>query len=142
VFQECEVFSGQDKDDPIPAQYSQPMHAFSFCNPQEPMMDQMNPGFAQSGMGGMVVPQAPVPRQQVQDSTEKRVTIWHKKEKRKISGNAAPMEKNLRSYLATHPECEVYTNQDKGGDGMASPSVTAPDQVGFIFSSLLNETYL
>lgn len=51
------------------------------------------------------------------DITEKRVTIWHTIEKRKISGNAAPMEKNLRSYLATHPECEVYVNQDKADAG-------------------------
>jgi len=111
---ECEVFTGQDKDD-MGMAYPQPLHGpFLLGSTQETIMESMNA--SQHRVGDM--PSQPH-KAMFTDITEKRVTIWHTIEKRKISGNAAPMEKNLRSYLATHPECEVYVNQDKaeGGTG-------------------------
>jgi len=39
---------------------------------------------------------------------QKRVTLWHKIQKRKVVGNAAPLEKNVHAYLAKHPEYEIY----------------------------------
>eukprot|EP00736_Rhodelphis_marinus_P012637 Rmarinus@m.14385 len=44
---------------------------------------------------------------------QRRVHLWHKRDRRKVVGLAAPMMKNLTKYLKTHPEYEVYNGQDK-----------------------------
>lgn len=41
-----------------------------------------------------------------------RICVWNRVTKRKISGNAAPMGKNLAEYLRKHPDCELYLAQD------------------------------
>jgi len=43
------------------------------------------------------------------DPMDERVTIWDSRTGRKVTGNAAPMQKNLQKYLKKRPYCEVYT---------------------------------
>jgi len=49
--------------------------------------------------------------------SEKRVTIWNFKEKRKLSGNSAPFKRNLEEYLRKHPDWQEYVGQDKDTNG-------------------------
>lgn len=44
------------------------------------------------------------------DPMDERVTVWDSQTGRKITGNAAPMKKNLQKYLKKRPHCELYTN--------------------------------
>lgn len=49
-------------------------------------------------------------RQEYKDG-QKRVPMWDKKNKRKISGFVSPMQKNLAQYLETHPNHEIYDSK-------------------------------
>jgi len=46
---------------------------------------------------------------------ENRTTVWNIAKQKKVSGNAAPKEKNLNQFLAKNPGFELYTGQDKVG---------------------------
>jgi len=48
------------------------------------------------------------------DDSQRRVVIWNRwVEKRKLSGNCAPLEKNLEQYLKDNPNCEVVNEKVK-----------------------------
>jgi len=65
---------------------------------------------------------------------QKRVTLWHKIHKRKVVGNAAPLEKNVDEYLRKHPEFELY---DAFGDKREKSIAQAVERVlGAIVTSV------
>lgn len=65
---------------------------------------------------------------------QKRVTLWHKVQKRKVVGNAAPLEKNVEEYLRKHPEFELY---DASGDEREKNILRAVERVlGAIVTSV------
>lgn len=43
---------------------------------------------------------------------EQTVAVWKTRLGMKITGNSAPYRKNIKRYLATHPDCELYVGQD------------------------------
>jgi len=53
-----------------------------------------------------------------------RITIWNKTQRRKMTGNAAPLETKIREYLRKHSDCEVYDGQDKTDKSPMSPSLS------------------
>jgi len=65
---------------------------------------------------------------------ERRVPIWNHAQKRKITGNSAPLERNLQKYLKQHTDCEVLVAQDKGvplvGDKDKAPALS-PDNENY-----------
>merc|ERR1712166_1655032 len=67
-----------------------------------------------------------------------RITVWNRTSKRKVSGNAAPSEKNLADYLRNRPHCEVYTGQNQPPGTYVKPEPAVKPQV----SAGLNEMYM
>uniref|UniRef100_A0A7S0ZK63 BRK domain-containing protein n=1 Tax=Timspurckia oligopyrenoides TaxID=708627 RepID=A0A7S0ZK63_9RHOD len=86
---ECEVFTGQDK----------------IIRNQMMQSALLNGSGSQIRTGG------------VGEVLSEHVPIWHTIERRKVTGNAAPLRKNLEAYLMRHPECEEYNGQDKESRG-------------------------
>eukprot|EP00299_Pterocystis_sp_00344_P015029 c7485_g1_i1.p2 GENE.c7485_g1_i1~~c7485_g1_i1.p2 ORF type:complete len:139 (+),score=19.84 c7485_g1_i1:83-499(+) len=88
------------------------------------------------------------------ENGEKRITIWQKSQGRKISGNAAPKQKNLSTYLTNNPDCEIYQNQDKRRQSSPRPqsdtntqhehtnTAKESDVSGELFSNPLHQEYL
>merc|ERR1711907_622290 len=95
-------------------------------------------GVVSSPSGGRVVspenvldmmgasPHKPYIRDPYHGGAEKRVTIWNKRDKRKLSGNSAPFRKNLAEYCRKHPDWEEYCGQDKDDyvPGVSKPQLT------------------
>eukprot|EP00657_Telonema_sp_P-1_P012516 TRINITY_DN9130_c0_g1_i2.p1 TRINITY_DN9130_c0_g1~~TRINITY_DN9130_c0_g1_i2.p1 ORF type:complete len:213 (+),score=64.54 TRINITY_DN9130_c0_g1_i2:139-777(+) len=75
------------------------------------------PRMFSSGRNSPVTPKHDKSTNDNDDSSEKRVTIWNWREKRKLSGNSAPFKKNLHEYLRKHPDWEEYRGQDKDMNG-------------------------
>jgi len=95
---------------------SRPLEEYSsWIETQEEMSGQIgsNGGRAMSSWSGS--PKAlgaPWGKVGVAKGSQKRITVWNKRTLRKLSGNAAPMEKNLLHFLRTKPDWEIYRGQD------------------------------
>eukprot|EP00658_Telonema_sp_P-2_P054462 TRINITY_DN43327_c0_g1_i3.p1 TRINITY_DN43327_c0_g1~~TRINITY_DN43327_c0_g1_i3.p1 ORF type:complete len:246 (-),score=60.17 TRINITY_DN43327_c0_g1_i3:145-882(-) len=97
-----------------------------------------NPGFHKSDMEDRASPRSRSAADRELDS-QRRVSIWNRQDKRKLSGNCAPLERNLEQYLRDNPHCEVHHSEGKGkkvnkrprkdgiGDGMSRASIHPGD---------------
>jgi len=55
----------------------------------------------------------PKPKRLKNNTIREHITMWNKMERRKLSGNAAPLRENVAKYLMMHPMYEVYVDQDE-----------------------------
>ena len=90
----------------VPSTPGQMMHPY-FCDPTKGFHS--NKTYAR--YRSLREPLPDMPKMATQ-APEKRTQIWNRVLKYKVTGNAAPLERNLEKYLRRHPDCEVYMNQD------------------------------
>ena len=88
----------------------------SYQNQRGPKVDgrrtELGPGQCHFLPGQLAA--APDPSSIIKSDNDQRVTIWNRVEQRKLSGNSAPFRRNLKEYLALHPDWEIYNGQYKG----------------------------